>query len=159
MSKKNTAKCTCCGKVYEKSSGFYQSFSPLYEANDNRMHICKDCVCKTFDRLVEVFGDEEVALYRLTLLLDVYFDNTVLNVIYMNARRTNSNLAKVYFQKINLSKNYKTKTSLDSHELVVKDDFIITARSAAASIDFAFEIIEYLQGKEQRTKIEEQIYY
>ena len=125
MSKKNTAKCTCCGKVYEKSSGFYQSFSPLYEANDNRMHICKDCVCKTFDRLVEVFGDEEVALYRLTLLLDVYFDNTVLNVIYMNARRTNSNLAKVYFQKINLSKNYKTKTSLDSHELVVKDDFMV----------------------------------
>ncbi|MBQ9841443.1 MAG: DJ-1/PfpI family protein [Erysipelotrichaceae bacterium] len=48
-------------------------------------------------------------------------------------------------------------TFLDQY--VVKDDFIITARSAAASIDFAFEIIEYLQGKEQRTKIEEQIYY
>ena len=130
MSKKNMSKCTCCGKVYEKSSGFYQSFSPLYESNDNRMHICKDCVCKTFDRFVEVFGDEEKALYRLTLLLDVYFDNSVLNVIYMNARRTNSNLAKVYFQKINLSKQYKTKTSLDSHELVVKEDFTISEDNA-----------------------------
>ena len=64
------------------------------------------------------------------------------------------------------NRNYTCFTSMNEDfggtyidQYVVKDDFIITARSAAASIDFAFEIIEYLQGKEQRKLIEEQIYY
>ena len=48
-------------------------------------------------------------------------------------------------------------TFIDTY--AVKDEHIITAKSAAASIDFAFEIIEYLQGKDQRTKVEQQIYY
>ena len=39
---------------------------------------------------------------------------------------------------------------------VAVDEHIITAKSAAASIDFAFE---NLQGIDQRTRIEEQIYY
>ena len=42
---------------------------------------------------------------------------------------------------------------------VVKDGNIITGKSAAASIDFGLEIIEHLQGRDQRKIIEEQIYY
>ena len=64
------------------------------------------------------------------------------------------------------NRNYTCFTSMNEDfagtfvdTYVVKDEHIITARSAAASIDFAFEIIEYLQGKDQRTKIEQQIYY
>ncbi|MDD6466924.1 MAG: DJ-1/PfpI family protein [Erysipelotrichaceae bacterium] len=44
-------------------------------------------------------------------------------------------------------------------QYVVCDEHIITARSAAASIDFAFAIIEKLQGKEQKEIIQKQIYY
>lgn len=116
--------CTRCGKKYEKTIGFYYSLSPLYESNDNRLHICKECVWKIFDIYVEHYGDEEKALYRLTLLFDVYFDINVLNIVYLNAKKTNSNLAKIYFQKINSLKQYKGKTSLDSMEFIPNEDFI-----------------------------------
>lgn len=125
MSKKKTASCTCCGKTYEKSAGFYQSLSPIYESNDNRMHICKNCVCNIFDKFVDLFGDEEKALYRTTLLLDVYFDESILNMVYATAKKTNSSLVKIYLQKINLSKVSKFKTSFDSKEYTVKDDFMV----------------------------------
>ena len=48
-------------------------------------------------------------------------------------------------------------TYLDQY--VVEDGQLITARSAAASIDFAFAIIQHLQGKKQEEKIKAQIYY
>ena len=63
-------------------------------------------------------------------------------------------------------KNYTCFTSMDEDfggtyidQYVVTDGNIITARSAAASIDFAFAIINYLQGKEQEEKIKNEIYY
>ena len=66
MSKKKTASCTCCGKTYEKSAGFYQSLSPIYESNDNRMHICKNCVCNIFDKFVDLFVRRFVKLIGST---------------------------------------------------------------------------------------------
>ena len=63
-------------------------------------------------------------------------------------------------------KNYTCFTSMDEDfggtyidAYVAKDGNLITAKSAAASIDFAFAIIHYLQGEEQEKKIKEQIYY
>lgn len=41
----------------------------------------------------------------------------------------------------------------------VRDDNIITGRSAAAVIDFAFLIIETLKGKEFAQKVKDSIYY
>lgn len=64
------------------------------------------------------------------------------------------------------NKNYTCFTSMNEDfkgtyvdQYVVVDDNIITARSAAASIDFAFEIIQKLQGEKQATKIKKEIYY
>lgn len=39
------------------------------------------------------------------------------------------------------------------------DDFLITGKSAAATIEFAFAIITYLQGRKQAKIIQNQIYY
>lgn len=64
------------------------------------------------------------------------------------------------------NKNYTCFTSMNEDfkgtyvdQYVVVDDNIITARSAAASIDFAFAIIQKLQGEKQVTKIKKEIYY
>lgn len=64
------------------------------------------------------------------------------------------------------NKNYTCFTSMNEDfkgtyvdQYVVVDDNIITARSAAASIDFAFEIIQKLQGEKQAAKIKKEIYY
>ena len=42
---------------------------------------------------------------------------------------------------------------------VVRDGKIITGKSAAASIDFAFEIMEAIKGKEFADRIKNSIYY
>lgn len=64
------------------------------------------------------------------------------------------------------NKNYTCFTSMNEDfkgtyvdQYVVVDDNIITARSAAASIDFAFAIIQKLQGEKQAIKIKKEIYY
>ena len=44
-------------------------------------------------------------------------------------------------------------------QYTVTDGNLITGRSAAATIDFAFAIIEKLQGTEQKEFIQKQIYY
>jgi 4-methyl-5(b-hydroxyethyl)-thiazole monophosphate biosynthesis len=44
-------------------------------------------------------------------------------------------------------------------QYVVRDGKIITARSAAATIDFGFEIVEALCGVEYTKKVKESIYY
>ena len=63
-------------------------------------------------------------------------------------------------------KKYTCFTSMDEDfggqyidQYVVKDEKLITARSCAASIDFALEIIDALLGKETLNKIKNQIYY
>lgn len=63
-------------------------------------------------------------------------------------------------------KKYTCFTSMDEDfggtyldQYVVTDGNLITARSAAASIDFAFAIIRYLQGSVQEEKVKKEIYY
>lgn len=116
--------CTQCGKTLDKVDWFYFSESPMYKNNDNRMHICKQCVWEEYNRFAEFYGDEEKALYRLSLLLDFYFDSNILNTIYMNAKKTNVNLAKVYMQKINVIKSNRCKTSLDSQYFIEDKELV-----------------------------------
>lgn len=63
-------------------------------------------------------------------------------------------------------KNYTCFTSMNEDfggtyidQYVVVDGNLITARSAAASIDFGFAIINKLQGEKQEEIIKKQIYY
>lgn len=64
------------------------------------------------------------------------------------------------------NRNYTCFTSMNEDfggtyvdTYVVQDGKLITGRSAAASIDFGFQIIQALQGKEQEEKIKKEIYY
>ena len=63
-------------------------------------------------------------------------------------------------------KKYTCFTSMDEDfggtyidQYTVTDGNLITGRSAAATIDFAFAIIEKLQGTAQKELIQKQIYY
>ena len=64
------------------------------------------------------------------------------------------------------NRNYTCFTSMNEDfggtyldQYVVTDGNVITARSAAASIDFGFAIINYLQGEKQEMKVKNEIYY
>lgn len=63
-------------------------------------------------------------------------------------------------------KNYTCFTSMNEdfggsyHDVyAIRDGNIITGRSAAAVIDFAFEIIAYLAGEEKANEVKKAIYY
>ena len=45
------------------------------------------------------------------------------------------------------------------NEQVVVSDNVITGRAAAASIDFGLKLVEMLEGKETREKVEKAIVY
>ena len=63
-------------------------------------------------------------------------------------------------------KNYTCFTSMNEDfggtyhdQYVVTDGHLITGRSAAASIDMAFAIIEYVLGKEACEQVKRSVYY
>lgn len=63
-------------------------------------------------------------------------------------------------------KNYTCFTSMDKdfggtyhHQKVVVDGNLITARSADAAIDFAYEIVRLLLGEEELSKLHKQVYH
>lgn len=126
MKKKDLQRCTCCGTNKDKDAYFYLSNSHIYKGNDRRVHICKDCIALTFDKFANFYGDETKALYRLTLLLDTYYSDDLVEIIYASSYRNNTSLVQEYFRKVNTMTQFKNKTSLDSELLdITKSDFDI----------------------------------
>ena len=114
-------KCTCCGASKSTVTGYYISYSPLYASNDKKMTMCKDCVIDIYERYVDFYGDETKALYRLSLLVDGYFSLALVDILMAQAKKTNTSLVRVYFQKANSLPQFKGKTSMDSEHISLED--------------------------------------
>ena len=112
-------KCTCCGT--STVTGYYISYSPLYASNDKKMTMCKDCVIDIYERYVDFYSDETKALYRLSLLVDGYFSLALVDILMAQAKKTNTSLVRVYFQKANSLPQFKGKTSMDSEHISLED--------------------------------------
>lgn len=117
-------KCSCCGNLKSTVTGYYISYSPMCASNDKRMNICKDCVIDIYERYVDFYSDEVKALYRITLLFDGYFSSSLVDVLMAQAKKTNTSLVRVYFQKVNSMPQFKGKTSLDSEFMSLEDGSI-----------------------------------
>ena len=117
-------KCSCCGSLKSTVTGYYISYSPMFASNEKRMNICKDCVIDIYERYVDFYGDEVKALYRITLLFDGYFSSSLVEVLMAQAKKTNTSLVRVYFQKVNSMPQFKGKTSLDSEVMSLEDGSI-----------------------------------
>lgn len=114
--------CTMCGKSKNSTRDFYQSYSKLYQANDKRFTVCKDCMISIYDDLVNVFGSEILALHNVCNMFDIYFSERAYHTAKQQAIKQESNIAKIYFQKINSMAQYKDLTSKDSEILDVKHE-------------------------------------
>ncbi|MGL5348282.1 MAG: hypothetical protein ACRDA3_13105 [Peptostreptococcaceae bacterium] len=124
MKKKDLQRCTCCGSNKDRTSNYYLSNSHMYDSNDGRLHICKDCVALTFEKYANFYGDETKALYKLTLLLDTYYSDDLAEIIYASSYRNNTSLVQEYFRKVNTMAQFKGKTSMESDLLdITKSDF------------------------------------
>lgn len=75
-------KCTCCGKVYKtQKNHFPVTFSPLYEANNGYLPICKECVDKYYINLVDFYsGNEEHAMEHCCQSFDWYYSPVAMSM-------------------------------------------------------------------------------
>lgn len=136
--------CFCCGDN-KKASDFYISHSPLYTHNPNgkRMTICKECVINLYNEYENKYKNQQVALYKLTSVLDVYYDLKLVDKVIESKAENNldTNLAQMYLTKVNSLPQYKNKNSLDNqdHDLILGR---LGTNEDGEIIDIAIETLE-----------------
>ena len=114
---KDIQTCTYCG-VEKKKTEFYQSYSVLYK-HTKKMSICKDCIVDIYDKYMNKYEDDNKAIYYMCRLTDSYYGQGVYEGAKKQSESQNSNIAKIYFQKVNSMPQYKNKTFDDSETLFI----------------------------------------
>ena len=107
-------KCVCCGKEKIQDKDFYKTASILMKNNNERMAVCKQCVVDLYSYFVNKHDDCKVALYFLCRLLDVYFESSLYYSAEQQANNSDSNIAQIYFQKVNSLPQYGQRTFSES---------------------------------------------
>lgn len=90
---KTDFECVCCGKHFKLQKGnFPHTLSPLYAANGGYLPICKKCIDRYYDQLVEFFsGNEEKAIDRVCQIADWYY----LDDIWASTRKISADRSRV----------------------------------------------------------------
>lgn len=109
--------CSCCGGI--SKTKFYKSYSVL---NKYRMMqaICKDCLIEIYKDLVNEYKSEDKALYRLCMLLDVYYDEKMVVTCKEKSKESGKDLPLEYMPKLSL-KQYANKSFIDSNKMELNE--------------------------------------
>lgn len=85
--------CSCCGKRYKlQKNNFPHTMSPLFKANGGYLPICKHCIDKYYEQLVDYFsGNEEKAMERIAQIADWYY----LDDIWSSTRKISADRSRV----------------------------------------------------------------
>lgn len=109
-------RCSDCGEFFTDQKNFYRSMSPLYAGNNGYFPVCKPCVKKYYDYLIEYFsGNEEKALDRMCSVMDLYYSDALAVASRGNSSSTSINRIASYISKTQM-KQYSDKgtTYLDT---------------------------------------------
>ena len=110
-------KCVCCGIDKNQEKEYYKSNSLILKSTNSRMVVCRQCVVDLYTYLVGKHNDCKIALYFLCRLLDVYFESSLYYSAEQQANNSNSNIAQIYFQKVNSLPQYGSRTFSESTPL------------------------------------------
>lgn len=113
--------CSCCGGI--SKTKFYKSYSYLNKYRGIQS-ICKDCLVEIYKELVNTYKSEDKALYRLCMLLDVYYDEKVVNTCKEKSKESGKDLPLEYMPKLSL-KQYANKSFIDSNKMELNEKKII----------------------------------
>ena len=93
-------RCTKCGFETGSPKGkFCKSRSPLYEANDGYVHICKDCMQSYFsEELMNFYNDDEQAIERLCQMFDLVVDQS--SLVASRKVKVGTSQASTYMGKV-----------------------------------------------------------
>jgi hypothetical protein len=135
-------KCTCCGDFKDQKDGYYMS-SSILNKQTNRLTVCKDCLVIIYNQLLEEFKSEKTALYKLCRLVDACFNNTVYLSAKEQAEKQNSNIAKIYFQKINsaIGKNNGIGNTFEYSDVI--DEKEIQNIQSGVFVDYEDELKDF----------------
>lgn len=113
--------CSCCAGI--SKTKFYKSYSVL---NKHRgvQSICKDCLIEIYKDLVNEYKSEDKALYRLCMLLDVYYDEKMVITCKEKSKESGKDLPLEYMPKLSL-KQYANKSFIDSNKMELNEKKII----------------------------------
>lgn len=113
MAKKieRTLMCLCCGENLPYNS-FYKSQSPMFKAT-GKCPICKDCMLKIYEENLQIYKNEEVALYKTLYNLDYVYDVKLAKRALIDTYNTDKHILKSVMSSINLVQ-FKDKISKDS---------------------------------------------
>lgn len=106
--------CTRCGSLLAKTQ-FYKSNSDLCKYSQ-KISICKECLNDLYEKYKKELKSDIKALYKLTMQLDIFFDEKLFETSKDKHIESNMSLPIYYFSKIGLSQ-YKGKTFGDSSML------------------------------------------
>lgn len=77
-------KCSCCGKVYPRQSGYFSvTNSVLYKGNNGYLTICRSCAEKYYQQLIDFYsGNKEHALEHCCWLFDWYYNPDIIPMLH-----------------------------------------------------------------------------
>lgn len=113
--------CSCCGGI--SKTKFYKSYSALNKYRGMQA-ICKDCLIEIYKDLVNKYKSEDKALYRLCMLLDVYYDEKMVVTCKEKAKESGKDLPLEYMPKLSL-KQYANKSFIDSDKMELNEKKIV----------------------------------
>lgn len=113
--------CSCCGGI--SKTKFYKSYSVLNKYRGMQA-ICKDCLIEIYKDLVNKYKSENKALYRLCMLLDVYYDEKMVVTCKEKAKESGKDLPLEYMPKLSL-KQYANKSFIDSDKMELNEKKIV----------------------------------
>lgn len=109
----NVYRCTRCGREHTRQKGLFpSSFSPLFRENNGYLPICTNCVDELFDKYKAKLPSEEIAMRRMCMMFDIYWNPTLFETVKRN-EDSGLSLIRTYISKMNLGK-YNGKTFDDT---------------------------------------------
>lgn len=118
--------CVTCGVEYTNlEKNFYASQSPLFggwrvqgkESTTGRIPVCKSCIDHFVRQYTEILGNEDEAIKRIALKLDLYYSDSLLEASKKRSS-TQSRIAK-YISSLNMSQNMEK--NYDTYLEIIKE--------------------------------------
>jgi len=106
--------CTCCGET-KHNTEFYSSQSEIFKAN-HKMCVCKNCVFAIFEFYKAKYkDDEQTAIYRTCELLDIYYEEKLIESSRQEFEKRGSDSANImnFYMKNIVMPQYRHKTFED----------------------------------------------
>lgn len=140
----NEFRCSACGNIYtQQDKNFPHSNSPFFAGNNHRLTVCHKCLESFMKQYQSILGNQDDALRRMCLHLDMYLDERIiestraaalncqtrirryissLNLTREAARTYDDYIAEQQMFGINSSEEFEEKVTTKTPELT-KEDF------------------------------------